>query len=302
MALKKAGDGKNYSFWIIGGLFGLALLVLLAYSFSPIDGCVGVVEIKGQIVVDDIESTLLSDGMQGSESIAAEIESADKRGDVKAVLLIIDSPGGSVVASRQIYDALRKLNKTSVAYLQEMAASGGYMVAAGTDEIVANPDALTGNIGARMTFVEFSGLFLKLGINETSIKSGAMKDIGSPSRPMTHDEEMVLQSIVDESFGEFRSAVEEGRAGRLNRAEFEKVLDARILTGRQAKKIGLVDELGDKRAAIKKAAELGGIKDEEPRICKLSSSGGNRGLLGSISSEALSLFAKGASAPKLSYD
>jgi len=303
MAFKRnEGEGKNYLFWIIGGLFSLALIVLVAYSFSPIDGCVGVVEIKGPIVVDDVQSTLFSDGMQGSESIAADIESADKRGDVKAVLLIIDSPGGSVVASRQIYDALRKLNKTSVAYLQEMAASGGYMVAAGTDSIVSNPDALTGNIGARMTFMEYSGLFAKLGINETSIKSGAMKDMGSPSRPMTAEEEAVLQSIVNESFEEFRGAVEEGRAGRLNKVEFEKILDARILTGRQAKKIGLVDELGDKRAAIKKAAELGGIKDEEPKICELSSSAGQRGLLGSISSEALNLFTKGANIPRISYN
>jgi len=303
MAFKKnENEGKNYLFLVIGGIFGIALLVLLAYSFSPLDGCVGVVEIRGAIVVDDVEGTLFSDGVVGSESIAKDIESADLRTDVKSVLLIIDSPGGSVVASKQIYDSLRKLNKPSASYLQEMAASGGYMVASGTDVIIANPDVLTGNIGARMTLLEFSGLFSKLGINETSVKSGAMKDMGSPARPLSADELAVLQSIVDEAFAEFRGAVETGREGKLDSSEFSKILDARLLTGRQAKKIGLVDELGDKRAAIKKAAELGGISSENPKTCKLSGTKGSQGILGSISSDIMGLIAKGGPIPRLLYN
>lgn len=303
MPFKKNGDeSKNYLLMLLGGMFGLALIILLAYSILPLDGCIGVVTIRGPIIVDDVESTLFSEGVKGSETIAEDIESADSRNDVKAVLVIIDSPGGSVVASKQIYDSLRKLEKPSVSYLQEMAASGGYMVASGTDVIVANPDALTGNIGARMTLIEFSSLFSKLGINETTVKSGSMKDIGSPSRPISPEEMEVLQSIVNETFLEFKGAVEEGRAGKLDSGEFSKILDARLLTGRQAKKIGLVDELGDKRAAVKKAAELGGISGDKPKICELSGTKGSPGMLGSISLGFFEIFAKAPFMPRLTYD
>jgi len=301
MAFRKSGEGGGYLLWVVGGLLGLALLVILSYSFSPLEGCVGVVEIKNEIVVDDIPSSLLSGGIYGSESIAKSIESADKRPDVRALLVVIDSPGGSVVGSRQIYDALRSLNKSSVAYLQELAASGGYMVASGTDTIVSNPDALTGNIGARMTFLEYRGLFEKLGVNETAIKSGAMKDMGTPAREMTPGERMVFESIVNESFEEFKGAVVEGRGSRLNMGLFEEALDARVMTGRQAQKIGLVDKLGGKKAALLEAARLGGMESGEPKVCDLSPSNGRRGLLGSLSSDVLLVFSRTIGLPRLSY-
>lgn len=295
---------RNYLFWLLGGflLLSAAFAVLYALQdFSPLEGCVGVVEISGPIIARDVPATLFSDEFVGAETIAEQIESAQKRQDVKSVLVLIDSPGGSVVASRQIYDALSKLNKSKVAYINELAASGGYYAAAGTDYIVANPDAITGSIGARATFADMSGLFEKIGFNETTVKSGAMKDMGTSSRPMTDEERAVIESIINESFQEFRLAVEKGREGRLNRAEFEKILDARIVSGRQAKKIGLVDSLGGKKDAIKKAAEMGGIESEEPSLCHLSQSSAKRGLLGSLSGEAQKLFAQGSQMPRLLY-
>jgi len=305
-AVQRGGE-KNYLFWLLGGIFIAALAVILAFAFAPalsflpLEGCVGVVKIDGPIVSQDIGATIFSDEVKGAETIAEEIRSADERQEVKSVLVIIDSPGGSVVGSKEIYDAIMSLNKSSVAYINEMAASGGYYVAAANDYIVSQPDAITANIGARATFADMSGLFEKIGFNETTIKTGAMKDIGSSSRPMTIEERAVLESIINESFQEFRSDVERGRGERLKRVEFQTVLDARIVSGRQAKKIGLVDELGNKKLAIKKAAELGGIKSEEPSLCDLSEGQGRKGLFGSLSSQAIGFLVRGAGAPRLSY-
>ncbi|MCX6772989.1 MAG: signal peptide peptidase SppA [Candidatus Micrarchaeota archaeon] len=297
-------QGTNYLYVVLGGLFLVALAVLLFYSFAPLasfGGCVGVIEINGPIVSKDIPSSIFSDEVKGSETLAAEIESAGTRSEVKSILVLIDSPGGSVVASREVYDAVHNLSKPSVSYINELGASGGYYVAAGTGYIMANPDAIVGSIGARATFSDMSGLFEKLGYNETDIKSGAMKDIGSQARPMTPEERAVIQSIVNESFAEFKDAVVQSRGSKLNGPLFQQALDARIMTGRQALKVGLVDSLGNKKAALKKAAELGGLNAENPSICSLSSSSGKKGLFSSISSEFIDFLVKGAGAPHLSY-
>ncbi len=300
-------DGRNYLFLLLGGIFLIAVLVVLAYafgsvlSFLPFEGCVGVVGINGPIVSTDIGATVFSDEVKGAETIAEEIRSADNRADVKSMLVFIDSPGGSVVGSKEIYDALRSLNKPSVAYINELAASGGYYVASGTDYIIAQPDALTGNIGARATIADMSGLFAKIGFNESTIKSGAMKDMGTSSRPMTPEERAVFESIINESFQQFKGDVQAGRGSRLDPAGFATALDARIFSGRQAKKIGLVDALGNKKAAIQKAAELGGIKSKDPALCELSSSAAKKGLLGSLSAEAVDFLVKSSGIPRLSY-
>ena len=250
------------------------------------------------------DSPINDDEQKGSQTIASELEEAGGRKDVRAVLLLIDSPGGSVVASQEVYAAVRAMNKTSVTFIREMAASGGYYAAAGTDYIVANPDALTGSIGARATLDDYSGLMEKLGINSTTFKTGDLKDMGSPARQISEKERAVWQSIVDEGFLSFRLAVEEGRKGRLDQAGFAEVLDARILTGRQAKKIGLVDELGNKDAAIAAAARLSGMAvaaGDKPKLCEISR-GARRGtLFGSLSAQALQLFLQSAGGFRVSY-
>ncbi|MCX6772060.1 MAG: signal peptide peptidase SppA [Candidatus Micrarchaeota archaeon] len=294
----------NYLAAVVGGIFLLAVLVLAAYSFFPSEGCIGVVEISGPLVTQDIPSSLFTDEQKGSQTIADELGEAGGRQDVRAVLLLIDSPGGSVIASQEIYSAVRAMNKTSVAFIREMAASGGYYAAAGTDYIVANPDALTGSIGARATLSDYSGLMEKLGINSTTFKTGDLKDMGSSERPISEKERAVWQSIVNESFQSFLTAVKEGRAGKLDRAGFEEVLDARILTGRQAKKIGLVDELGSKDAAIAAAARLSSMPlapGGEPRLCEISSSQKRGTLFGSLSAQALQLLLQGAGGFHVSY-
>lgn len=269
------------------GFFILAGLVFLfADSFSlPVgsEKCVGIVEIDGEIMTQGVPSSVFMEGTPGSEDIADGIRGIRKRDDVGAVVLVINSPGGSVVGTREIYTAMEEVKVPKVAYLREVAASGGYYIAAGTDYVVADPNTLTGSIGVVATAVDMSGLLEKIGVNTTNIVTGRYKDIGAPNRPMTEEEYAIIMGMLRETFEEFRSVVLEGRKGKLNMERFEEVLDARVLTGRQAKEIGLVDRLGSKKDAISKAAELGGFgakEGGEPRVCKIkiTPKGGEGGL------------------------
>lgn len=249
-------------------LVGLVFIFAGTTSFG-MDKCVGVIEINGEITTQSMPSSLFAEGIPGSEDIAQEIKSLKHRDEIGALVIVMNSPGGSVVGSREIYDSIKEMNKTSVAYFREVAASGGYYISTATDYIVSDPDALTGSIGVIMTTVEMSGLFEKIGVNITNIVSGKHKDIGSPDKPMTEEEYAILYSLIEDTYSDFKSKVIEGRKGKLDMTQFENITDGRVLSGRQAKEVGLVDLLGTKEDAIKKAAELAGINAEEPRICKI---------------------------------
>jgi len=261
-------------------------IVLLFFAFSPFvpsltGRCVAVVDINQELTVDGVPSTLFSPGTPGSEQIADSIRALGAREDVGAVLFVVNSGGGSVVATREIYDAVKELDKPKVAYFREVAASGAYYLATGTDYIISDPDALTGSIGVIATFTDMSGLLDKIGVNVTAITSGSHKDIGSSFRSMTPEEQAILQALINEIYDEFRSVVVENRRGRLDLAKFNDVADGRILSGRQAAKIGLVDQLGTKRDAIVKAARLANIPAEsadDVRLCPVSSSAEEGGL------------------------
>jgi len=190
---------------------------------------------------------------------------------VKAIVLRIDSPGGGVVPSQEIYDAVKRVrnknNKMVIASMGTVAASGGYYIAAATDRIIANPGTLTGSIGVIMELANLEGLLKKIGVESLVVKSGRYKDIGSPLRKMREDDRRILQSVMDDVHRQFIQAVAEGRS--LDVAEVQPLADGRIFTGRQAREMKLVDELGDLEDAIRLAADLAGIEGEpkvvEPR-------------------------------------
>lgn len=272
------GNWLKYGGVILLGLAFLVFLGILLFSSvsTPLFGkCVAVVDIKGEITTSSSPPGLFSEAVPGSEEIASTIEGLNRRDDVGAVVFVVDSPGGSVVATREIYDAVKGLDKPKVAYFREVAASGAYYISTGADYLISDPDALTGSIGVIMTLSDMSGLFGKIGYNVTAIKSGDTKDIGTYARPMTGKERQILQALVDEIFAEFKGIVIANRGPRLDMSRFNEILDGRVLSGRQAKEAGLVDALGTKKDAIRKAAQLANITDEEPSICeiKVSSSG-----------------------------
>lgn len=281
---------NNLSLYVTIFLLVAGFLVLIAFvfAFSSSPGvsfffggrCIAIVNIDQEITTQSAKASLFSEGQAGSEEIANIIYNLDTRDDVVGVLFVINSPGGGVVATREIYDSIKELKKPKVAYFREVAASGGYYIATPTDYIVADPNAITGSIGVVATFSDMSELFEKVGLNMTSVTSGEHKDIGSPSRPMTVEEKKIIQDIVDEVFVEFKSTVLENRKDKLNREKFEEVLDGRILSGRQAKQVGLVDQLGSKRDALKKVAELAGIPREDARTCEIKITQDEQGLFG----------------------
>ena len=196
----KKRDISGWKYMLVGFLgLGFVLLLLLIIVFTQLSGkgifgkCVGVVNIDGEITVEGEESGLFSLGKPSSEEIAQTIKKLNKRDDIGAVVIVINSPGGSVVGSREVYSAVEGLKKPKVAYLREVAASGGYYVASGADYIIADPNTLTGSIGVVATVAEFSELFDMLGINLTTIKSGQYKDIGSIERPLSEKEKEILE-------------------------------------------------------------------------------------------------------------
>jgi len=201
-----------------------------------------------------------------AEPVVEELNDYAEDSSVKAIVLRIDSPGGGVVVSQEIYNAVknaRKEGKKVVASMGTVAASGGYYVAAAADRIVANPGTLTGSIGVKMEFANVEKLLEKIGVRGMVVKAGEYKDVGSPFREMSAQEKKILQDVIDDVHSQFIKAVAEGR--NMQEAEVRAIADGRIFTGRQALDLKLVDQLGDLADSIKVAGELVGIQGK-PRV------------------------------------
>jgi protease-4 len=207
--------------------------------------------------VDGLFSTGLS-----HEQLLSQIRTAADDSRVKAVVLRVDSPGGSVVASNELYVELKKLRdrgKHLVISMGTVAASGGYYISMAGERIYANPDTLTGSLGVIVSLLNYDEAFERLGLREYVYKSGDLKDIGSPLRPPTSEEEAVWNALVNEAYQGFVDVIVEGRG--MERTEVIRLADGRIYTGRQAKALGLIDELGNLEDAIEGAKNLAGLSD-----------------------------------------
>ena len=244
--------------WIV---FGGVLVILVNVLWPDLD-----LSDEDRIALIRIEGVILD-----SKETVRELKEFGESSTVKAIVLRIDSPGGGVVPSQEIHDAVKRVrnknNKTVVASMGTVAASGGYYIASATDRIMANPGTLTGSIGVIMELANFQGLFKKLGVENVVIKSGRYKDIGSPFRKMTPEDRRILQAVMDDVHRQFIEAVAEGRS--LDIGEVRPLADGRIFTGRQAKDVKLVDELGNLDDAIRLAADMVGIEGE-PKVVEPS--------------------------------
>ena len=216
--------------------------------------------------VDRVALVKLEGLLITAEPVVEELNDYAEDSSVKAIVLRIDSPGGGVVVSQEIYNAVknaRKEGKKVVASMGTVAASGGYYVAAAADRIVANPGTLTGSIGVKMEFANIEKLLEKIGVRGMVVKAGEYKDVGSPFREMSAQEKKILQDVIDDVHSQFIKAVAEGR--NMQEAEVRAIADGRIFTGRQALDLKLVDQLGDLADSIKIAGELVGIHGK-PRV------------------------------------
>lgn len=228
---------------------------------------VGLVKIEGTI---SDSSDIFGEG--GSQEIVDLLDDAAEDPSIKAVVLRVNTPGGSASASWEISEAVRRVKaagKPVVVSMGSQATSGGYYVSALADRIIATPSTMTGSIGVIMSLANLQGLFDKIGYQQEVIKSGPYKDIGSESREMLPEEREILQTMVDEIYDQFVQVVAEGR--KMDAARVRELADGRIMTGEQALAAGLVDELGDLNRAVEVAAELAGIEGE-PKVVELGSS------------------------------
>ncbi|SHF11601.1 signal peptide peptidase A. Serine peptidase. MEROPS family S49 [Thermoanaerobacter uzonensis DSM 18761] len=218
---------------------------------------IGVITIEGVIG----ETTNILEIPQVTGDPVEQIRKAQEDNSVKAVVVKINSPGGSAAKSVEIYTELKRLKETGkkvIISMGDAAASGGYMAACGGDIIVANPATITGSIGVIMQYTNYEGLYDKLGLKEITIKSGPYKDMGSPTRDLTPEEKKILQGVIDDTYEQFVEIVSEGR--KMPVEKVKELADGRIFTGRQAVKAGLVDKLGDFYDAVDIAAKEAGIK------------------------------------------
>ena len=235
------------------GLLGVFVAVISALLRAPEGGGltfgprVAIVELEGIILdVDDI---------------VHDLKSHRKNPLVRAVVVRINSPGGVVGPTQELYRALRQLRRVGkpvVASLGAVAASGGYYVAVAADSIYANPGTLTGSIGVIMQMANLESVMKKVGVDYVVVKAGQFKDIGNLSRAMTADERRVLQSLLDDVHRQFIDAVAEGR--KLDRTRVVQFADGRVFSGAQAKALAMVDEMGGLEEAINAAGKLAGIE------------------------------------------
>ena len=234
-------------------VIGISILFSLSGKDSDYSGLnklsgekVGIIEIRG--VIND------------SKDILDKLKRFRADNSIKAIVVRIDSPGGSVGPSQEILRAIKKtsLKKKVVASLGSVAASGGYYVAVGADGIVANPGTITGSIGVVMGFTNFQELLQKIGLIPVVVKSGKYKDIGSPVRKMTEKERQILQDLSDQIHKQFINAIAAGR--KIDSLKVEAIADGRIFSGEEAKRLGLIDRIGNLEDAVEWAGRMGGIK------------------------------------------
>ncbi|MBI2667207.1 signal peptide peptidase SppA [Candidatus Woesearchaeota archaeon] len=249
-------------FWI----FFTVVIFLLVASFSlssilkveDFSDKIAVIPIKGIITSDGFEEFLTTSGAS-STKITQFIKQANQDSSVKGIILEINSPGGTVVASEEIANEVKKSKKPVVSLIREVGASGAYWIASSSNKIVADPLSITGSIGVVSSYLEFSGLMEMYGVNYERLVAGEYKDAGSPFRELTKNERVLLQNKLDIIHEAFIEEVAKNR--NLDKNNVKKIANGFFYLGKEAKELGLVDELGDKELAVNITKQLANIED-----------------------------------------
>ena len=249
------------------GLFVLVIAFSIAYFMSDMrvpslgGGDVAVIPIYGTITMGGCGGGLLNaESCADVSEIKQELKDADNDPRVKAIVLDVYSGGGNVVASRELMRAVKRTEKPTVAWIGEIGASGAYYAASAADRVVADEDSMTGSIGVIMFIEHYYDLFDWVGINVTTIKAGNSKDIGSPYRPMTQNEQDEMQAMIEKVYDSFVFDVARNR--HLEVGYVRNISQGKIYLGSEARDLGLVDELGGFDDAVSIAANMSGIRGE----------------------------------------
>jgi len=237
-------------------------LLFLIIAFTMLSQILTKIPVGNRIAVLKLSGVIIN-----PYPLVNRIEKLKNSKSVVALVLVVDSPGGSVGASQEIYRAIERFKdsgKPVVISMGNVAASGGYYVASAGSYIYANPGTITGSIGVIITHVAYKELLQKLGIKTTTVKTGKFKDTLSPFREMTEEEKAYLQETINDALEQFIQAILKYRRDKISEERLREIADGRIFTGRKAKELGLVDELGSLQDAIQKARELSGYPDAKP--------------------------------------
>lgn len=255
--LNRPTTNLRWLWWGLGSFIALTIAFRLGtwstdLSMGGVGDKVGIINIIGPIL--------------SSEETIKELEKFRSRNDVSAILVRIDSPGGLVAPTQEIYEKIKliKQEKPIVASMGSVAASGGYYISLGADSIIANPGSIVGSIGVIMNYPVMTELLNKVGINFETIKSGELKDVGSYSREVTKADREHLNNMVLDMYKQFVDAVTQNRS--LSEEEVLKIADGRVFTGRQSKELGLIDVIGTFDDAITIAGSLGQIKGKPKTV------------------------------------
>lgn len=231
-----------------------------------VDSFLGKIAEDGKVVSGDFVfipvNEVLVQGLSYQQLFDQLFIASQRNHRVKAVIFLVNSPGGEVSVCDALYHEIRKLRENNikvVSYVEGISASGAYYITANSDRIIAAPTSNVGSIGVIMSLFNFEGLADKLGIKQVVVKSSSMKDIGSPFKAMSDEEKRVLQRMIDEAFRRFKDIVREGR--KLTEKELERVATGEIWTAHDAKRLGLVDDIGYIRLAVDEAKRLTGVNN-----------------------------------------
>jgi len=244
--------------WLLlgGGAFVLLLIVALSLVLAYSGNDSGDFAFSNRIQVVDIEGVL-----GDSRPIIEQLKRYEDSKSVPAILLNVDSPGGGVAASQEIYTEIKRLrekkHKIVVAYMSSVGASGAYYVSCPADKIIANPGTIVGSIGVIAEWVNYGDLFQWAKLKDVTFKTGEFKDTGSPTRPLTDREKEYFQGLIDEMYVDFVDAVATGR--KMDVEAVRAIADGRVFTGRDAKEKKLIDEIGNFQDAVDQTAMLAGI-------------------------------------------
>ena len=247
------------SFIVAFGFFAMIMIGFMGgngdFRFAGLGDKIGIIEVFGTIT------------NASSRPVIKQLEKWTDNSSIRAIVIHINSPGGGVAASQEMYDAILRTReeKIVVASMASVAASGGYYIACAADKIIANKGTLTGSIGVILQFHTAEVLLKKIGLETETIKSGKLKDVGNYSRRMTENEELMLQAVVMDTYEQFVEAVAEGRSR--SKEEIYPLADGSIYTGLQAYNLGLIDTLGGLFEAIELAADLAEIEGD-PQVVR----------------------------------
>ena len=262
----KKGRGGMFAF----GLFTGCLVLVAAIFFIMIAFAASRGDASSRFALGDKVAVVPIEGpiMEARETVD-KLEEYAEAANVKAIVVRINSPGGAIAPSQEIYSQILRIRKDGtpvVASFDSVAASGGYYIASACDQIVANPGSITGSIGVILQWLEYEDLIRWAKMKPETITSGALKAAGSPFQKLTDAERAYLQNVVNQLHSQFVRAVADGRKGKLSETEVAGMADGRVFTGEEALRLKLVDKLGSLHDAVRVAGELGGIEGEPTMI------------------------------------